>query len=404
MAFEDDRFLTARSTDDTIGADYDRVIQSLERAIYTFLGAPVGAAFTPPFAIDQDGNVQIKEELSFLASDDIPVTEIVDEITEDNDTALATVTAIRDFVTSGSMSFLELTDVVPDSYSGADGKYVVVDVDELVFEMPTLVSLADIDGYPDSNLYLRYNTGTSKAVWDKPDFIADVDGTPADWGSAGQYLRRSAAWGMLEWTSPSEGVSEHGLLSDVIAQTVDPDDHPEYLMTDGSRQVDEGERLIQNEGPTQDYHLANKGYVDERTSICAYFEGSLSIAGDNNYYTLPIQSLEGQGHSGAFAVSGNGIKCNYAPGYFMVSARATFPLVTAPAGDGTRRLRNSKHTDYESIDRVEKTTSGNFPITTLENTTLVWLASIVDVVTFQVRQASQQNNTIELKVAIWQVS
>jgi hypothetical protein len=330
MAFEDDRFLTARSTDDTIGADYDRVIQSLERVIYTFLGAPVGEAFTPVFAIDQDGNVQVQEELTFKNSSTIPVDETVDEITETNDTALATVTAIKNYVDSGSVAFTDLTDV--DVAGGYNANYVIC-VNNLGSGLiDRELGWSDLSGVPQPpgpDAFFTVISGDFS--WGNPSIVllGDVDDYT---GLSGRVLTVNTPGTALEWSVPETGVTDHSLLSNLEA-----DDHDHYLLANGNRAVTGTPGILScATTPTSSDHLTNKSYVDTYARSFAAVSGSGSVTGGSTWDTISMTSGV---TSSDMHISGGAVEADNA-GVYFVTVQARFAGSWVP---------NNPETEYGAI-------------------------------------------------------
>ena len=111
-----DGFPLKRADETTRGDDYQYVIQSLDAAIRHVFNFPAGVSITPPFSINENGDVEILETLTI--GSDVPISEIVDEIPqiaeEGDDARLANVTAIRDF-----------TSQFVDDYLTAQGLFVL---------------------------------------------------------------------------------------------------------------------------------------------------------------------------------------------------------------------------------------------------------------------------------------
>lgn len=327
MAFEDDRFLTARSTDDTIGADYDRVIQSFEKVIYTFLGAPVGVAFTPIFAVDQDGNVQIQEDLTFKNSSDVPVNEILDEITDTSDEALATVTAIKNYVDSGSMSFRELTDVdINFDYDAhvfwPTAKFIKINTAGTAL-IQDEISWADLasSGTPlpsPSTAYQFFVTNASNQfAWRYPEIyrlgdVPDYNGLP------GTVLTVNGTGDGLQWSTPAPGgVTDHGLLSGR-----DDDDHKHYVLNTDDTIFG---TLSHPNAPSAGQHVANKTYVDTYARSYAAVSGTGSVPGSGvwTYIDVSGSSSPDIGVSGGAVTVGSGtylitVQCRFAGGWTPV--------------------------------------------------------------------------------------
>lgn len=108
-----DGFPLKRADDTTRGDDYQFVIQSLDAALRHTFTFPAGVAITPPFSINESGDVEILQTLSI--GSDVPIDEIVDSIPdyaeEEDGGRLANVTAIRAFTSAFIDDYLTTQDL-----------------------------------------------------------------------------------------------------------------------------------------------------------------------------------------------------------------------------------------------------------------------------------------------------